>query len=255
MKKLSVVLGLVAAVMFLIGSGEFLCAEQAKNPVEGQNWTSPSTGMEFVWIEALEMWVGKYEATNEEYRMKEPAHDSGDYKGHTLNKKRQPVVKISFLNAKEYAEWMTERDRGVLPSGYRYRLPSRNEWMTFVRCGDDRKYPWGNNWPPVSGKAGNYSDETAGKKLGETDIIQGYDDGHAVTGPVDELWINRWGLAGVGGNAWEACASDSTGESFGAWKGAAWTGSFPTGLRCSRKLTRREGDPYGSRGFRLVLSR
>lgn len=59
---------------------------------EGQNWTSPFTGMEFVWIPAMNIWVGKYEVTNAEYRKKDPGHDSGSYEGHTLNQDRQPVV-------------------------------------------------------------------------------------------------------------------------------------------------------------------
>ncbi len=182
-------------------------------------WTSPATSMEFVWIPQMKMWVGKYEVTNAEYRKKEPGHDSGEYKGHTLNRDRQPVVQVNFNDAKTYAEWMTERDRGVLPEGYKYRLPSEAEWLTYAQCGDGREYPWGNNWPPKSGQAGNYHGREG---AGEWEKIPGYNDGFPVTAPVDELWKNPWGLAGVGGNVWEVCASDSTGESFETWRGASW---------------------------------
>ena len=37
---------------------------QQNVPQKGQDWKSPSTGVEFVWIDALDMWVGKYEVTS-----------------------------------------------------------------------------------------------------------------------------------------------------------------------------------------------
>jgi len=65
-------------------------ATKAVEPVEGQNWTSPATGMEFVWIEQMGLWVGKFEVTNGEYRRKEPRHDSRSYGSRSLNHDRQP---------------------------------------------------------------------------------------------------------------------------------------------------------------------
>jgi formylglycine-generating enzyme required for sulfatase activity len=197
-------------------------ASQRGAPVAGQNWTSPATGMKFVWIDALKMWVGKFEVTNGEYRKKEPRHDSKSYKNHSLNRDSQPVVYVNFDDAKAYAAWLTEREKAAL-GGARYRLPSEDEWMTYAQCGDGREYPWGNNWPPPSGRAGNYHGQEG---AGTWDKISGYNDGFPVTAPVDKLWANPWGLHGVGGNVWEACARDSTGQafggSFGAWRGASW---------------------------------
>ena len=87
----------------------------AGSPSEGRDWTSPTTGMEFVWIEALKMWVGKYEVTNAEYRKKEAGHNSKEFSGHSLNGDRQPVVNVNFDDAKAYAEWMTQQDRRWIP--------------------------------------------------------------------------------------------------------------------------------------------
>ena len=126
----------------------------------------------------------------------------------------------------------------------RYRLPSEQEWQTFAQVGDGREYPWGNNWPPPSGKSGNYSDR-----------ISGYSSGYGVTAPVDELWKNPWGLYGVGGNVWEACASDSSGGSYGAWRGASWRADDQVSLRCSFRLDIGGSYRFSSLGFRLVLSR
>ena len=223
-------------------------------PGQKPDWTSPSTGMEFVWVPALRMWVGKYEATNEEYRKKETGHDSRDYKGHRLNGDRQPVVYVNFDDAKAYADWLTQRDRatGKLPEGYVYRLPSEDEWQTIAECGDGRVYPWGNEWPPRSGQAGNYDDETV---FDSARVDGNYEDGHAVTCDVTDSWKNPWGLYGVGGNAWEAAASDSTGASFGSWRGASWFVSSPGTQACAYRLSGGGVDRHNDYGFRLVLAR
>jgi len=86
-------------------------------PVTGENWTSPTTDMEFVWIPQLDIWAGKHEVTNAEYRRKEPGHDSRSYEEHSLNGDRQPAVYVNYDDGNAYAAWLTERDRaaGRLP--------------------------------------------------------------------------------------------------------------------------------------------
>jgi formylglycine-generating enzyme required for sulfatase activity len=229
----------------------------AFGPANGESWKSPSTGMEFVWIKALDMWVGKYEVTNGEYCKKEPEHSSKDYNGHSLNGDRQPVVYVNFDDAKAYAEWLTKRDRasGSLPAGYRYRLPSDDEFLSFVQCGDGREYPWGNNWPPRSGQAGNYADSTAENTFSGWTGIDDYRDGHAVTCDVEDSWDNPWGLYGVGGNVWECCAKSKSGSAFGAWRGASWRCNYRDRLRCSYRIDRLGSIRVSTYGFRLVLSR
>lgn len=227
--------------------------ERPDTPADGRNWTSPATGMEFVWIPAMNMWVGKYEVTNGEYRRKEPRHNSRTFRGHRLDGDRQPVVQVNFDDAAAYAEWLTRQDAAVL-GGARYRLPSDREWTTFARCGDDRVYPWGNDWPPPDGRAGNYADETARRRL-NIPGIDGYTDGHTVSAPVDRLWANPWGLHGVGGNVWEACVHNHIPNTFGMWRGASWGVSHPGNLRVSAGYAHDGGSRTEQNGFRLVLSR
>jgi len=112
--------------------------------------------MELVWIQALKMWVGKYEVTNGQYRRMAPNHDSRRYERHSLNGDRQPVVWVNFDDARKYAAWLTQKLQsvGALPADCRFRLPTEREWMTFAQCGDNRKYPWGDDGPPQSGRGG-----------------------------------------------------------------------------------------------------
>ena len=42
-------------------------------PQPGKDFTAPVVGMEFVWIDGMEAWAGKYEVTNAEYRKFNPA--------------------------------------------------------------------------------------------------------------------------------------------------------------------------------------
>jgi tRNA A-37 threonylcarbamoyl transferase component Bud32 len=220
--------------------------EEVTGPPEGGPWISPATGMEFVWVPALKLWVGKYEVTNGEYRKKEPGHDSKDFEGHTLNGDRQPAVFVNFDDAKAYAAWLTERDRERL-GGLRYRVLSEAEWQACAQCGDGREYPWGNAMPP---KWGNYSDSASAWRY----KIDGYTDGHAVACDVERSGENEWGLYGIGGNVWECCASDVSGGSFGAWRGASWN-DLPVFLRVAYRIDNGGSgrDYYG--GFRLALSR
>ncbi len=229
--------------------------EVIHSPVAGHNWTSPATGMEFVWIDEMNMWVGRHEVTNEQYRKKVPKHNSGSFEGHSLNGDRQPVVHVNYDDGKAYAAWLTERDRsaGLLSEGYRYRLPTGDEWMTFAQCGDVREFPWGNEWPPISGQAGNYADSTFEKNFVRWTGIRGYGDGFAVTAPVEALWENPWGLKGVGGNV-EEMTSQTAGGDFDAWRGASWGHYNRDVLRCMYRSIYEGSIRSNWHGFRLLLS-
>jgi len=221
-------------------------------PQAGLNWTVPDFGMEFVWIPLLNGWVGKYEVTNEEYRKYKPDHNSGEFKGYSLNGNRQPVVEVSYNDTVAFAEWLTKRERqaGRLPDGYQYRLPDGDEWMKFAKYGDGREYPWGNEWLP---KYGNYVDETFGKVFGSDYIMSGYDDGYAVACPVEKSGKNDWGLYGVAGNVFEW-----TTEPEGAYRilrSASWNVGGVGFARCSNREKSAPSDHNFSLGFRLMLLR
>jgi formylglycine-generating enzyme required for sulfatase activity len=204
--------------------------------------------MEFVWIPALKGWAGKYEVTNGEYRSFKPSHDSGSYEDHSLNHDRQPAVYVSWNDTQEFIRWM--RANCELPQGYTLTLPSKDEWMTVAQCGDGRTYPWGNEWPPPSGRAGNYHGQEGAGWWGK---ISSYNDGFPVTAQVDKLWRNPWRLHGVGGNVWE-WTEEKEGSSYGLL-GASWTCDCDDrdGLRCNVMNGFDASSQNDHVGFRLFL--
>jgi len=254
------------------------------NPADGKvqsasdlNWSSPSTGMQFVWVDKVQMWVGKFEVTNQEYRKKVPEHDSGEHKGHTLNADRQPVVMINANEALEYSEWLTDCDQYKLPAGYHYRLPTPEEWTTIdefqtVNDRPTRVAPvQASNTvlcqvplppPPIKPIApnGNYKDaswlkmminagDSTSKDLAHSHNLMQFDDGHAVSASVDESYINSIGLYGFGGNVWEFCLRGIQNVDF---KGSAWDSDPDRFLmpRWEDSMLQREPNI----GFRLVVA-
>ena len=50
---------------------------------------------------------------------------------------RQPVIRVSWKDAKAYAAWLSKK------TGKSYRLPSETEWEYAARAGTTTRYPWG----------------------------------------------------------------------------------------------------------------
>jgi formylglycine-generating enzyme required for sulfatase activity len=211
--------------------------------VPGQAWSLDLGGgvkMEFVWIEALKGWVGKYEVTNGEYRRFKPEHPRSPnakvYHGVAIDGDRQPVCYVNYSNAVAFCQWVSATHAAQLAEGYTVRLPDGDEWTTFAQCGDGRKYPWGNEWPP---RYGNFRDETGLKAFAHWQEggvrIEGYDDGFAVSCPVEQSGKSEWGLYGVAGNVWELTAEISEGDC--EMRGGSW---HRRGEGCDLYGTRRQ---------------
>ena len=158
--------------------------------------------LKFVWTDAVKLWVGRYEISNAQFRRFRPRHDSLFREDYTLNDPRQPAVRISWNDAKAFCEWLNKTYRDKIPPDCKFRLPHAEEWIKTAGAGDDRRYPWGDNWPPAYG---NYGDLTAREHLNAWEGIEGYDDGIVTTAPVERTAPNEWGIYGLAGNVWEWC--------------------------------------------------
>ena len=173
-------------------------------------------GMDFVWIASMRMWAAKYELTEDAFCYAMTERETGG------NLPQQ----LSYEQSMAVCATLNERERGRLPEGYCYRIPTVEEWERLARCGTDRIYPWGSTMPPTFG---NYCDEAVRegirKRIGERyemyvpPFIAGYNDGYEERAPVEASGKNEWGLYGMGGNLWE-WATTPTGDMMA--KGASW---------------------------------
>jgi eukaryotic-like serine/threonine-protein kinase len=128
---------------------------RARRPRAGEEWINEKDGSVLVYVPGDEyvlgegeerhrvvlspFWIGKYPVTNEQYgrflkenpKAKEPEH-WGDKR---FNQSRQPVVGVSWDEAKAYCVWA-----GL-------QLPSEAQWEAAARGTDERRYPWGDDKP------------------------------------------------------------------------------------------------------------
>jgi len=160
--------------------------------------------------------------------------------------KARPVEQVNWEEAVEFCRKLTakQRQEGVLPEGWEWRLPTESEWEYAARAG------------------------TTGARHGELDAIawHGGNFGSKTHG-VKGKQANSWGLHDMIGNVWEWCGdwygdypngsvTDPTGPGSGSlrvYRGGSW--NFVA--RHARSADRSRSDP-GNRnnnlGFRPALS-
>lgn len=93
-----------------------------------------------------------------------------------------PVNFVSFKDAEAFAQWRSARD------GFKYRLPTEQEWEYAARNGSDNNlYPWGNEW---------------------IDDMAVFDRPNGNSLPVgSKKGDNKWGVHDLIGNVWEWTSS------------------------------------------------
>lgn len=210
----------------------------------------PGTKMRFVYIPALKRYIGKYEVSNKQYRCFKPAHNSGSHQTLTLNDNDQPVVAVSWNNARAFCAWLTDAP-GIKPktiggNQLRFRLPTEQEWETVAACGTSAEYPWGDGPIPRDWNYFGTENPEPGQKLN-------HNDGYRVSCPVQKSGKNAWGLYGVGGDVWEWCedADDKEGKTR-VLKGASWSDCAPLFLTISRRSSYTADYTASSIGFRVI---
>ena len=222
-------------------------------------------------------YLGTREISNADFHAFRPEHKSGIFGGVSLNLDNQPVVAVSWQDAAEYCNWLSQRDG--LPLAYRseggalvpvtpmntgYRLPTEAEWEWAARgTTAAHRYPWGDSLP-IPANSGNYADVSARTPLPEA--IADYDDGFLASAPVGSFAASSLGLYDLGGNVSEwttdfyatsydtaAVAVDPINPASGnqhAVRGASWRSASSAELRVAARAA--GSAPRDDLGFRIA---
>jgi formylglycine-generating enzyme required for sulfatase activity len=186
------------------------------------------------------------EVTNAQYRTWKGDHDSGSYEDQTLSGDQQPVVRVSWDDAKGYADWLSGQEEGRA-----YRLPTEAEWEYACRGWTSTRFSYGDD--PGYTNLTNYA--WYGDNSGGT------------THPVGQKLPNPLGLYDMHGNVWEWCqdwfggyaggiALDPQGPGTGSARvirGGCW-GYIARGCRSAYRFYIPPEDRGHSLGFRAVLA-
>ncbi|ALG67941.1 SUMF1/EgtB/PvdO family nonheme iron enzyme [Beggiatoa leptomitoformis] len=249
-----------------------------------KTWQEPNTKMVFVWIPdgcfnmgspdteggryvdespthkacVQGFWMGQTEVTNAQYRLFKPSHDSGTYSEQSLNENEQPVIKVTWQDAQDYAQWLSKI------AGYTLQLPTETQWEYAGRGGTQTPYFWGAD----AKQACQYANVHDAHSLKYNPFSwSGYecDDGFTVTAPVGHFQANPFGLYDIVGNVWEwtctsyhatysppekECSVTQLSEQV-VVRGGAWN-YRPTFSRMAARFKMLKTDYSHSGGFRLV---
>lgn len=169
----------------------------------------------------------------------------------------QPITKISWFDAREFARKLSRRGEGT------YRLPTEAQWEYACRAGTDTAYAFG---PALSCAQAMYANNTG---TFEEDACVDYYRRQGLPvdqpAPVRSFAPNPWGLYDLHGNVWEWCrdwfayypegpVTDPDGPDKGRYK-ARRGGSFWGGVHLLRSANRNYANPRfreRSLGFRVI---
>jgi formylglycine-generating enzyme required for sulfatase activity len=164
----------------------------------------PSSEMPVHWVEFPRgFFIARHEVTNEQYEAFDPEHERTRWSPGN----RDPVVRVSWEDARKYCAWLSRR------SGQLMQLPAESEWECACRAGSDGDYCFGDNR----------------KLLGRYAWYDANTDDRAQE--VGTRRANAWGLFDFHGNVLEWCEDAWHSNYVGApSEGAAWTkgGELPT---------------------------
>jgi len=171
-----------------------------------------------------DFWMGRFEATNEQFRRFAPSHRSGifskrcpnqgiDGPGASLDDPHLPVLRVSWEQAMDFCRWLTQH------TGERFGLPTEVQWEYACRGGTSTPLWYGDteaDFSPFANLAGKEFNQHYPQSMNERAIRipckwePRFDDHSLVTAPVRRYEPNPFGLYDMHGNAAEWTSSDYT---------------------------------------------
>jgi formylglycine-generating enzyme required for sulfatase activity len=164
-------------------------------------------------------WIGRFEVTNEQFALFDPAHDSrwenNDFlkfgpgeMGWSLARPAQPVVRVSWQQAMAFCRWLSQK------TGRQCTLPTEAQWEYACRAGTTTPLWYGTphgDFSPfanVSDLSHQTIDPFGDPNRGEViapwrPADPRFDDHSRVSAPVGSYRPNPWGLFDVHGNVAE----------------------------------------------------
>ncbi len=225
---------------FIMGSSEedILWAVK-KFHSESLDWYRDETPAHSVTLPTFQ--IDKYEVTFRDYAVYMEATGKPpprEFENSRLNHPRQPVVSVSWQDAKDYCRWAKKR------------LPTEAEWEKAARGTDKWHYPWGNEADALNtnirGKGDSYRNTSPGGKFPEGASPYGVMD---MSGNVWE-WTENWYQPHPDNEH----SNDFYGEKFKVIKGGSWNSN----LDLARPAVRGKAFPDQKKnyiGFRCVASK
>jgi formylglycine-generating enzyme required for sulfatase activity len=151
-------------------------------------------------------YLGRLEVTNRQYACFDRQHDSAYIEGRgkdrttrgtPANLPDQPVIRVSWLEARAFCEWLSQR------SGAHCTLPTEAQWEWACRAGSAAPFSFG-EYRPGKNNVANVADlSVAAWNFDRCE--PGYNDGERFSAPGGRYPANAWGLADMHGNVAEWC--------------------------------------------------
>jgi len=124
-------------------------------------------------------WMARFPVMNGQYdRFRKKDFDKG--------KENHPVIRVTWIDAIAYCQWLSDQIKTELPSGLVLRLPTEAEWEKAARGTDGREYPWGKQFDK------NKCNTSEGRKNDTTPV--------SLFSPQGD---SPYGCADMAGNVWE----------------------------------------------------
>lgn len=165
-----------------------------------------------------------------------------------------PVVHVTWEDAMAFCKWLSDKD-----IRYAYRLPTVKEWELAADCGNNFKFPWGNEDNPGA-RAGNMADLSLRLAMdnGIPKKFSKENDGYALTSPVGNFEKTACGLYDMAGNVAEWCDWDAfmTDQKQGEkpYKGGSYFRE-PSECAIEKTNTMQAKRPHPGMGFRIVRTK
>jgi formylglycine-generating enzyme required for sulfatase activity len=267
--------------LVLLPAGQFMQGSERREQGRRSNETLRQVTL------SRAFYMAETEVTNGQFNAFKSGHVSGIAWNKTLDLDRQAVSSVSWEDAVEFCNWLSQREglpvayerrdgrwQLVMPYNHGYRLPTEAEWEYAARYVDGRRwnrYDWGDATPPPAGTdnlAGQeYTPAANNPEVRDVVTLPGYRDEYVVIAPVGSLGRTPMGLADMGGNVSEwthdvyvslpesAAVTDPRGPDVvgaHAIRGANWRTAAMAELRLAWR--ERAAGPSQTIGFRVVRS-